>query len=868
MHNDIQRVQTEILQKCGSLAIDMNILPLAFDLLSKVLNNDPFDIKTLLLLSNAYLKNNNFINVIHLLINPINSKASKVLTNILIWQYLAVSYYRLNRFDDANHAITQALSLFEETNRYKNVMNLESQNKKKSNETNDDNDHIEIEIPTESEQKLYLLRSRILLLMDCRINQLEEILPIFDKCILFFEKLNNIDYYLNVLITRAQFFKKFNNTINCKNDLIYVINLLNENRDNLKIDNFLNKVSYTYHYLASLEYEESIDNYSTCIKLINEATINYPHMISTVSRLSMLETQLIFLNGTKDEVNNIIKRLELEVLLYQPKYQSMVYYMISRLLLKQDLRNNVNSAFQYYQNALKITPNKPWIWISIASLYLELGQFDDALSTYTQAVNKSLHNDDIPNDNSVKIFSSDSSIPSNPSSVNLLASFEIKYNNIFAAIAWFGISQVYIATEHYNEAIDAINKSLKLFKIEKDTNNVNKLKTLLNDLAILKANNKISTIKNTLQVNTGNELTNDRHIDIDDKDSNNRMNYYKPNIPMSIMIELNNCRDGKIFRTIEEVENEDICSLGINETEETIKQESQEHLESETIDLTNDNVIIARNHKIERHSLNSENYMAKINERPSIQTNPNHIQNTYDGIGHKNMSPVNGSQGNYGYYDRLMERNSFDASHIYRQNEDVHQYHRLDDYNRREYRNGISDPYKHSHGTLRSGQLSMPVLLPEQQGALPISTNAHQTSLLYQQVSRNPYIPYQYNISGNILPQNEYPFSTTVNSNQVPINYSMNVPSTQMQQFPNFGQYKTNHHIPSQMQYQPHNIAYTISKNNNPQKQSFSNETIMHHPNSMVTMRSIGNNNSDNHNNNNYNHDIHGNTDNTNSQYK
>lgn len=123
MYTDIIKAQTEILQKCGSLAIDMNKIPLALELLKKTLELDPLNLKTLLLLSNAYLKSSSFINVIHLLITAVNSKSKRILNNILIWHKLALSYYRLNRFDDSNHAILQAVSLFEKTKRYKFVMN-------------------------------------------------------------------------------------------------------------------------------------------------------------------------------------------------------------------------------------------------------------------------------------------------------------------------------------------------------------------------------------------------------------------------------------------------------------------------------------------------------------------------------------------------------------------------------------------------------------------------------------------------------------------------------------------------------------------------------------------------------------------------
>ena len=243
MSNSIDELQKEIIQKCSSLAIDMDMLPLAFELLSKTLNNDALDLKTLLLLSNAYLKNNSFINVIHLLINAINSKSKIILNSILVWQKLALSYYRLNRFDDSNHAITYALSIFEKTPRYMNAMNMSDKQTQTEVQSTDStleessSDHgssetdpsvlnaerlgevqkldEELHTPSLSEQKLYVLRCRILLLMDTKLSNIGEILPIFDKCLMFLEKIGNTDFYLDVLITRAQFFKKFKNFRHC-----------------------------------------------------------------------------------------------------------------------------------------------------------------------------------------------------------------------------------------------------------------------------------------------------------------------------------------------------------------------------------------------------------------------------------------------------------------------------------------------------------------------------------------------------------------------------------------------------------------------------------------------------------------------------
>jgi len=851
MYTDIIKAQTEILQKCGSLAIDMDKLPLAFELLTKTLENDPLNLKTLLLLSNAYLKNKSFINVIHLLISAVNSKSNIILNNIMIWQKLAVSYYRLNRFDDSNHAILQALALFEKSSRYSMIMNTTSTtttttninspdfqryslkaqgtnisntdatkkltnniNNIQHNNSNDMKDssiNHDNNLPTLSESKMYVLRCRILLLMDSQHDTLKEGLPAFDKCLHFLEKFDNFNYYLDVLITRAQFFKKFEDIIGCKNDLIHILKLLDERRNQLKPNDLLIKASYVYHLLATLIYEENPNNHHDAIETIHLGMKNFPHMTSSIKPLSLLETQLIYLNGNDNEISTKIDQLKLQIDLDRSKDQALTSYMIARLLLKKNVEQNANQAYEYYQKTLKILPRKPWIWISVASLYLELGQFDDALSTYTQAVNHSLYTDENQSDKSERSLSDASSVASNSSTSNsLLPSYELKFNNVFAAIAWFGMSQVYTATGEYKNATDAINQALKLFKIEKDSENVNKLKTLLSKLIILEVNNNNgNSIENDIDdESTANSLHSIQKSDetttniVAGKKTELSIKYENPDVPIVVLIDLTNQSDGKLFEPIEIVEKEDICSLDIENVDENSTDSERNSLNSnEIIDLTSEEINMHKKRKASRIGWENEIEEKGIKEKsfktPYFYDNqtygPSHGSYYEDDIGphHQNVpSASNPNNGIYNSYKIPMQTGSYNPRNNFQQPNGFINPEKIDRFNRREATNEIMSHYDRSQYSIsshptpivtKSQIISMPVFIPDPQQSLHTSSNSTPV-LHFEPNNGNFRRPYTVGITPNPYVHRDLQYG----QNQPHVDYNnAGIEHSQMQQISN-----------------------------------------------------------------------------------
>ena len=115
MFQQYDSLVAETYSACGKLALDMDLLPLAFQFLSKALDRNPIHIVTLLLLCDGYKKDTatvaqNHTRVVELLVNSINSN-SEIARDYRIWKELALSYAKLNIPHDALNSISQALTM-------------------------------------------------------------------------------------------------------------------------------------------------------------------------------------------------------------------------------------------------------------------------------------------------------------------------------------------------------------------------------------------------------------------------------------------------------------------------------------------------------------------------------------------------------------------------------------------------------------------------------------------------------------------------------------------------------------------------------------------------------------------------------------
>ena len=591
--DDFQKLSSDILRKCSGLALNMNMLPMTFSLLSKLLSYDSTDIRSILLLSNAYLKNKNYINVIHLLMDAINSKIDYIVNDYRLWKQLAYAYYKLNKYDDAHHAISQALSSVssprlayerqqanleyssssytkkftqEDLNTTFNPSNPNattdhirgsiSDNKRSTNSTNNNdsnttttttatttttnttgnntntNNHIRsytVLLPKEEEEalkyKIFVLNCRISLLAPEKTHSISLLLSDFQMALSQIDFHKNISLYLEVLITRAQMFRKYNLLDRCRQDLIQCLTILNENKERFKREDLSHKVAYCYYFLITIEFLHNHD-FELSLKLITEVHTNFQLPAFYLQKFLVLEAYIRTIHDPNDG-KNFVERLKMEIPIITDIVKPKFFYALGRLVLQNSTDDDIEKAYNYYQDALGIIPTAPIIWISIASLYFDLRQYEDALSTYSQAA----------------------SLASSSEVLQSCTAFEIKFYKKFAAIAWFGISQVYCATNQTNNAISAINEAINIFRMENDRAHINELEAIKDKLQNSQTKYRHFKESRTVQeiINSEEGLsTNENSSSLKSRNSV-EIDYTIPDVPFELLTEFETYQDQNVF---------------------------------------------------------------------------------------------------------------------------------------------------------------------------------------------------------------------------------------------------------------------------------------------------------------------------------
>lgn len=365
-----------------------------------------------------------------------------------VWKLIALTYYKLGRYDDAQHAITQAFELLPPNpSPEESLVYLQCKVFTLAEPQQVDHNGVKYENSTKRPSSP-------------QPSVLDQILPVLQRFLESKQISQNLPLFSEILMARAQILRNFGNLPMGASDLYHLTQIIND--PNL-IQQFpprdrLIKGTHVYMTLAVLKYYTN--EYDTSQELINDWLIKARHTLDTQVELKILSNQLRYLANRDLEiaVDELMWSLQIAPL----SKHDMINYMIARLLLQINPNDNIPVAYDFYQRALNLTPHKPYIWISIASLYLRLGQLNDALSTYSQAIPFAASNNfpeaDIPYTN--------------------------YFNNIFAGVAWYGISQVYVASMQINSALEALNHALQIFKAENHHQYVSELETLRKELVL------------------------------------------------------------------------------------------------------------------------------------------------------------------------------------------------------------------------------------------------------------------------------------------------------------------------------------------------------------------------------------------------
>lgn len=405
---------------CGKLALDMDLLPLAFQFLSKALDRNPIHIVTLLLLCDGYKKDTatvaqNHTRVVELLVNSINSN-SEIARDYRIWKELALSYAKLNIPHDALNSISQALTM-----------------------------------EPARDSSLWVIQSRILLLLISVTQQqpFETLLAYFNKAVEVSTTQQDVHMQVEAHICLAQLYHRYGDFNEAFNELTNSLNLLNsilyrESYSRARFD----KLTYIYKFIATLEFKSnrSIQAKRVC----QEALTIVPHT-DQIQQMIITLAQLCYFDANPAAG---IKTLTDEINLSLPDHHPfMLDYLLGRFYSKLD---DSQKSYEHYQIALQHNQKSPLPWISVGAVYLKTGQLHDSLTAYSQAVSLALQED------------------------LSMAPYTIKFYRLFAAFAWFGISQVYGETHQVQDSVNAYRQSSALFRSENDLLNAQEMEQRCN----------------------------------------------------------------------------------------------------------------------------------------------------------------------------------------------------------------------------------------------------------------------------------------------------------------------------------------------------------------------------------------------------
>lgn len=207
-----------------------------------------------------------------------------------------------------------------------------------------------------------------------------------------------------------------------------------------------------------------MDDSKLSSRLLNEGINLFPHTCLSVQPLHLARSVISCL--LKEDLKETMDLLVLERDHSPDESQPSINYMIGRILLQIDSAESAYQAYEHYQLALNMDSTKPYMWISMGSLYLKLGQVSDALSAYLQAISL------ITKSPETQVSTVSTSSMAQPISETNLG-----------ALAWFGISQAYISTREISSAIEPLAKSMQLLRENDSRLQLTELESLMKRLS-------------------------------------------------------------------------------------------------------------------------------------------------------------------------------------------------------------------------------------------------------------------------------------------------------------------------------------------------------------------------------------------------
>lgn len=412
---------------CGKAALAMKQPVLAFQSLSKALEKDPSNFSVIVLLYQTYWEQpDSSLNVIDLLTNALNSNGS-LANEYRFWFLLSLSYYNLNKIGESLQSIQNATSL-------------------KPN------------CPF-----LWVLQTKILLKLTLLEPQqmLEHLIPHFIRSIEISKTDNDLLMELESHISLAQLYFSFEKFSQSLIELSISLKIFDSLKFKYPKKLFADRLSFLHIFMGIIQFR--LDKTDESVQFLNDS------LSSLHSTRHIQSTMIVLSQVAQSDIHNThlliscINALTNELITFQrfqpclhhelSNNQFLLNYTLARLYSKN---NESEKSYSYFHNALKFDNTSPMIWLSIGSLYLTTGQLHDSLSAYSQAIHFSMKGEALAGDDS----SYSTSLP-----LYLTA----KFNQIFAAYAWLGTSQVYRHTLQIQDSLNALTQAMNLFRSLGDT---------------------------------------------------------------------------------------------------------------------------------------------------------------------------------------------------------------------------------------------------------------------------------------------------------------------------------------------------------------------------------------------------------------
>ncbi|SCU83519.1 LAFA_0D04060g1_1 [Lachancea sp. 'fantastica'] len=410
---------------CGRLAFQMGLYHLAVTNFAKSLEKSPHDAGILVDFAKALGgQSNQETIVISTLVDALQHRQDY--SDERIWAQLAQSYFVLQKPEDAFQSVSRAIAA-QETRGTKDA-------------------------------DLWVLQSRILLLWmdsDGKMS-LETLTPYFLGAVQMSISSGNTRRELQARISLAQLYHRFACYTESQTEVSHAFTLIRNcpSFDLLKPIGVIARC-YLYNFMCIIKFK--LNQKAEAYNVLHEAMNTLPQ-VSGTSRLLATLAQFYMIDGDLENLKKLIPAMVLEKECLAANDTTRLYlfsWLLGRIF---DMLDDTKQSYEFYQLAVNYKPQSASLWIGIGSLYLRMRQFEDAHIAFSHALN-----------NASKLE-------------NFEHPFLLRFNRLFAAFAWVGLSQVFVSTFRKQNALDALRQASVLFTSEGDLIHARHIDRIFNDV--------------------------------------------------------------------------------------------------------------------------------------------------------------------------------------------------------------------------------------------------------------------------------------------------------------------------------------------------------------------------------------------------